>query len=707
MMRLRPVVSFAAAITALAGASAGALIAGSWLILEPAIQTILTDAFKARAAPLIFVGLCSLAVIAGVAYSLAHSRLAFVSRLIHALEILRVSHPGHRVSGNAAIPKALARAVDTLAEDYEQRRRNIEQEIAEATAALQRDRDLLAALLADFHEALLVCAEDGRVLLYNSRARDLLVGSLEDGSLLGLGRSLFTLFPHSVIVHGLERLRMTSQRGETDPACTTLINTRQGKVLRAQFRPFAGQRIRGFLLALNDVTHASKLADARSSAVAQAESLRGPISSARLAVDALRDFPGMPEERRARFTAIVHEEMETLGSRLDSVLNGVVAVSGESRSLDEMPANVLLQLLRGAMEARLGRPVEVSDSSPDLWVRADSYTLSLAVCFLALQLQHVYGTGEFVLRAQNSGAQAAVDLLWRGATNVEARVWRLWEETLITTGADSLPYSLHDVMRRHHGEVWLQQESSGEMFVRFLLNVAATPPGIRESTSLTTGSRPEFFDFDPFEGPVGAGLQAQSRLAELRCTAFDTETTGLDPKGGDQIIALGAIRILKGRVLGQEVFESLVTTHRRIAPEAMRVHGITPDQLRGQPRLEQIVPRFHRFCGDTVLVGHNAAFDLRFLQLQEQATGIRFEQPVLDTLLLSAVVYPDSREHELEAIAARLGVSVIGRHTALGDAILTAEVFVRLLPLLESKGIVKLSDALEASARTYYARIGY
>jgi DNA polymerase-3 subunit epsilon len=98
---------------------------------------------------------------------------------------------------------------------------------------------------------------------------------------------------------------------------------------------------------------------------------------------------------------------------------------------------------------------------------------------------------------------------------------------------------------------------------------------------------------------------------------------------------------------------------------------------------------------------------MRFLQLKQERTGVAFEQPVLDTLLLSAVVHPQQPSHRLEEIAERLGVAVIGRHTALGDAIVTAEIFLKLVPLLAAQGIVTLGQAREAAQQTYYARLGY
>ena len=220
-------------------------------------------------------------------------------------------------------------------------------------------------------------------------------------------------------------------------------------------------------------------------------------------------------------------------------------------------------------------------------------------------------------------------------------------------------------------------------------------------------SRPEYYDFDLFKRIEGTHELDDRLLSELAFTVFDTETTGLNPSEGDEIIQIGATRIVNNKLLRQECFEQLVNPRRLIPPASIPIHGISPEMVVGKPTIDQVLPAFHAFARDTVLVAHNAAFDMRFMQLKEQQSGVSFDHPVLDTLLLSALVHPNQDSHRLEAIAERFNIKVVGRHTAMGDAIVTAEVFLRLIPLLAEKGIHTLGQAREAAQKTYYARIKY
>jgi DNA polymerase-3 subunit epsilon len=238
---------------------------------------------------------------------------------------------------------------------------------------------------------------------------------------------------------------------------------------------------------------------------------------------------------------------------------------------------------------------------------------------------------------------------------------------------------------------------------------ASVPAPARKAPRPGWHHRPEFYDFDLFQNrddAMESEVWRHKPLDSLSFTVFDTETTGLNPLA-DQIIQIGAVRIWNRRLLTEEIFEQLVDPERPIPKESTAIHGIQDAQVKGQPHIDSVLQEFHAFCGETVLIAHNAAFDMRFLQLREPSSGVRFVQPVLDTLLLSACVHPEHDDHSLEAIANRLGVACAARHDAVQDAFITAQVFLKLLPLLMQEGIQTLEQALEASKKTRYARVRY
>ena len=210
-------------------------------------------------------------------------------------------------------------------------------------------------------------------------------------------------------------------------------------------------------------------------------------------------------------------------------------------------------------------------------------------------------------------------------------------------------------------------------------------------------ARPEFYDFDFVNRPAHVDEFEGRPLKSLRYVVFDTETTGLRPSDGDEIISIAGVPVVDGRVHPEQAFSRLVNPLRKIPRRSMRYHGITDAMVADEPPAAEVLTAFRDFVGDAVLVAHNAAFDMKFLKLKEAAGGPVFGQVVLDTLLLSVFLETDSRSHTLEAIAKRMGVTVEGRHTALGDACVTAQIFVRMLDILEARGVRSLSQALDAS----------
>jgi len=209
-----------------------------------------------------------------------------------------------------------------------------------------------------------------------------------------------------------------------------------------------------------------------------------------------------------------------------------------------------------------------------------------------------------------------------------------------------------------------------------------------------SAQRPLVFDFELVTGTEHRDL-TDTPLRSLSYVVFDTETTGLLPDK-DEVVQIGAVRIVNGRRIEGEVFDTLVNPGRPIPPTSTKVHGISDDMVQGAPGMAVAGARFRQFAKEAVLVAHNAPFDMAFLKRDADAAGAALDNPVLDTVLLSAALFGAEATHTLDAIAERLEVEIPTelRHTALGDAVATVAVFLKMLPILEARGIATFGAAL-------------
>jgi DNA polymerase III subunit epsilon len=390
---------------------------------------------------------------------------------------------------------------------------------------------------------------------------------------------------------------------------------------------------------------------------------------------------------------------------VDAAMRESAAYPADPWSLSDMLGSDLLTAARRSLERESGVMVDECAAADGLWLKVDSYALVRALSHLASALHGEAGVSRFSLELREAGPHARLDLCWEGEAPAEERL-RAWVEAPFGDDGVGVASTVREVVDRHGGEIFPRAEA-GTACVRLLVPVAEPAADrARPAAMIGVSSRPEFYDFDLFRHVEEDPERDETDLDRLAFTVFDTETTGLSPSD-DEIISIGAVRIMNGRLLRQESFDRLIDPGRPVDPAATRIHGISAEMLDGQPTIEEVLPLFAQFAQETVLVGHNVAFDLRFLELKEARTGVRFTQPVLDTLLLSAVVSPDDEDHSLEAMAARLGASVVGRHTALGDAILTGEIFLKQSSLLSAQGLRTLGQVREAARQTYLARVSH
>ncbi|MCX7659132.1 exonuclease domain-containing protein [Caldimonas sp.] len=641
----------------------------------------------------------------------AAARLAEDTQTVLGTGVVREITP----RGSAEL-RALTGVINELVRQRARLREDMAQQVRLASQRIEQERSRLAALMAELRQAVVVCNLDGRMLLYNARARSQFralssAPALADGAeLIGLGRSIYTVIDRRLVAHALDLLRRQMARGQPEPSAQFVTSTPTGQLLRVQMTPVrdpSESGLGGFLLMLENITEAFEAESERDRVLHDLiQGTRASLASLRAAVEVLDD-PALDASMRERLQHVVREETATMSRRLNDLAQRSTEARRTRWPLEDMLGADFVAAAAQRLQAIHGARVNVGEVDATVWLRVDSFSLLQALAYLAGRLVDEYQVRYLQLRLAPAGAHAHLDLVWPGQAMSTETVMS-WELDPMQGGAGASPLSVREVLDRHGGEFWFERERTrNQAFFRFLLPQATAPEAPPATALLPQDRRPEFYDFDLFQTSDSNQDLAERRLVDLVYTVFDTETTGLEPTGGDEIIQIGATRIVNGKLLRQECFEQLVDPQRPIPPASTAIHGITPEMLLGQPTIDKVLPAFHAYARDTVLVAHNAAFDMRFLQLKEARTGVRFDQPVLDTLLLSAVVHPHQDSHQLEAIAERLGVTVFGRHTALGDAIVTAEIFLKLLPLLAAQGIHTLAQAREASKKTYYARIQY
>ena len=704
----------AVAIVAAWVAATVALVASA---LTPAQRDAIVELLRPRL-PLAVMMLVALAgVAAAIAQQLYRRHVAPLAQLGEQVRArLQTDTPAPLPALGTRDLGALAEAVDELVGQREQLRRDIASQVAEASRGVERERAQLAALMAELTMSVVVCNLDGRVLLYNPRARlqfkalsqaPQLAGGAE---LIGLGRSIYNVFDRALVAHALENIQRRLARGAASPSAQFVTVTAGGQLLRAQMAPVRdGQALTGFVLLLDNITRDYERDSSQDALLLSlTEGQRASLGNLRAAVELLED-PALDAATRERFLAVVRDEASAMSTRLQALATRSVEATKTRWPLEDMLGTDLVAAAERRLAERTGVRSGTLEVEPGLWLRVDSFALLQVLAYLGARLVDEFGVKALQLRLQRAGRRAQLDLVWSGQAMSTETVMS-WESEAMRAGDRVSALSVRDVMQRHGGEFWFERDRvRHQAFFRMLLPLAEEV-GDAETLSAAAvrhDSRPEFYDFDLFGASESQHALDDRPLAALSYTVFDTETTGLDPAGGDKIIQIGAVRIVNGRLLRAESFEQLVDPRRTIPAAGIPIHGIRPEMVVGQPTIDRVLPAFHDYARDTVLVAHNAAFDMRFLQLEEAATGVRFDQPVLDTLLLSAVVHPSQDSHGLEAIAERFGITVVGRHTALGDALVTAEVWLKLVALLEAAGIRTLGQARTAAQKTYYARLKY
>ena len=171
--------------------------------------------------------------------------------------------------------------------------------------------------------------------------------------------------------------------------------------------------------------------------------------------------------------------------------------------------------------------------------------------------------------------------------------------------------------------------------------------------------------------------------------AFDLETTGLSSRE-DTIIEIGAVRMKGGQELAR--FQTFVDPGRSLERKIVDLTGITDDMLVGAPKIEEVLPQFLEFVGDSPLIAHNADFDTGFIREAAKRQGLKFTSTSVDTLILSQNLLPQLNKFKLNIVAEALDLPEFNHHRAADDAVTCGLVFWNLVPRLDEMGIRSLGQ---------------
>ena len=173
---------------------------------------------------------------------------------------------------------------------------------------------------------------------------------------------------------------------------------------------------------------------------------------------------------------------------------------------------------------------------------------------------------------------------------------------------------------------------------------------------------------------------------------FDIETTGLSQKK-NKIIEIGAVKVKDGEEIDR--FSEFINPEEPIPYSIEQLTSITDEMVMHAPTVDVILPKFLEFCGDDIVVAHNAAFDTGFIKKNAKDLGMKFDNTIMDTMTLSHVLLPELGKFTLDRVCKALNVKNEHHHRAVDDANATAKIFVKLYEMLVERGVKTVEDVNE------------
>jgi len=559
-------------------------------------------------------------------------------------------------------------------------------------ASVDSDMEYLEIVLMELSGAVVVCDRHARVLLHSAAAKRVFAGVPE----FAPGCSLYQVCARASLE---QTLRLVSQyaagktgvagsEAETALVCAAADGSR---LLHCRISAISAPHARDpyFLCTFEDVTRWITQEEKQGQRLKTLlMSMRSSLGNLVAAAETLHDHPEMAPEARHSFEEVVFRESTEIQGRFASLAQEVGGMQGMRCPVADVSSADLIECL--AQRLRNEAAARVTMTGVPLWLRADAHALLAVLDRLARFVLRERSGGAIEMEALLGDRRVYLDMVWSGDPLPQPLIDAVLEEPLPGAAAG---VTCGDVLRWHDSEVWSQKHRrAGLSLLR--LPLPDSPRQWEMSAPPAQTVRP-LYGFLPLrQGPEGLG---DRRLDSLSFVVFDTESTAWATGGGNEILALAAVRVGDGRILSGERFEQVIRPGSAIPEETLSLLALSGDALQQAPTPQEMMQPFRSFVGDAVLVGHNAVCDMEWLRHTAEAAGGHLDNPLLDTLLLALVMAEDRTDFTLEGIGRDIGVSVNSGHTPMEGCYATAQVLLRLLELLAERGIVTLGQAVAAA----------
>ncbi len=343
---------------------------------------------------------------------------------------------GATPAGAAGGSHASRGAINCLAEANATLKADVERQVREANERIEEERSRLAALMSELAQSVVMCNIEGRILLYNARAMQLLRKPLDRAprpparrtAWSASGRSIFAIFDRNLIIHALESIHDRMRQGVARPgrelrhdrarrASSSACSSRRCSARRAPARPRpAVDGVAGFVLMLDNITRRIETGARRDQLLqALTQGTRASLANMRAAVETIASFPDMDSDAQDRFIGIIGEEARNLsrasrrvGARLRRFAAHRVAARGHARRRSHRC---------GAAPHRepAALPTKLEAVDEALWLNVDSYSLMQGITYLVARLRDEFGIREIRFALADAGTLAHLDLIWTGA----------------------------------------------------------------------------------------------------------------------------------------------------------------------------------------------------------------------------------------------------------------------------------------------------